>query len=596
MRPAFALALLLTLLVAAAVWAAPPTPPVLAVGDAPAGRFEFAKVPEVALVRGLAQVVQLGIYQVDPTNPWPAGDLTRAGGWQSQRPTRLVDVATGQAATMFGYDAQTGELSYAGTWSGDVTVRIQEVVGAAQSPPFRVRVLTPTSVYGDNAASINAAKGWNARVCPSTQSFTTCRQHFTGGATDAAPTVVYIAPGMYSGQDWYLSSRRFVYVLGDPGNRPTLVGDALAGARKEMFYLANLDLRRTVIANTGVLVGAPNTMVVRNVFQCCGVGDVNGIVNPNKYTGADQFAVYWHASESKGMGGVGNTRHSAYIEMRPLSVFDVNNVRIIGSRGSSAVKTTMAELNVRHSLFTVSETPGSIPDAPCLPTEPSTGCLMQVPIDVPGFSAVVVYANAFELWRGPTLGVPSGRSGILPGALYIRQRKETLGSDIPNYPDVSWSPPVSSQATKVTPCYAWPGTAATYVADAFWQAVRSKPLDDPANPCTFKHYIAFNHFRTLPGSLPVTTLRDDGTYAAKATSQFSVTTDILRMHPLLVERSTNFLYGNTYDGGVAKYRLDFNPPIRNIDPQAAPFWPRNLPDEFPRALDVTGALPAWFKL
>ena len=47
----------------------------------PCGRFDWAQVPELALVRGLPQTVQLGIYQLDPANPWPAGDLTRLGGW-----------------------------------------------------------------------------------------------------------------------------------------------------------------------------------------------------------------------------------------------------------------------------------------------------------------------------------------------------------------------------------------------------------------------------------------------------------------------------------------------------------------------------------
>jgi hypothetical protein len=588
------------LLMAASVLNAQPMPPELTLEGGsvvPGGRFEFAKIPELALIRGIPQVVQLGFYQIDPGNPWAAGDVERKTGWLSNHPTQLVDATTGTpvVTNIVTYHEQTAELKYNGTWSGDVTVRIKKIGTSVQSEPFRIRVLTPMNVWGDQAAEINEQKGWNAVVCLRT--FSECRQVFRGGTTDVAPLVVFITPGTYGGQDWYISSRRYSYILGDPNNRPTLLGDEISGSRKSMFYIANLNMKDAGILHSGALVGYPNTIIVRSVYQCCETRDNNGIFNPNGTTGEDVWSVYWHASESKGMGGAGNTTHAAYIEGRPKSLFDVNNVRFLGTRGSSAVKTTMNELNVRHSHFQVAESMEDLENGVCIHPGPATGCLMHTPIDVPGYSNVTVYANRFLVWRGPTVGVGTARGGILAGAIFIRNRANSLGSDTPNYPNTSWNPPVSTQRTKLPPCLRWDGTAATFVADNFWRDIRSKPLDSETNPCTFKHFVSFNHFVQLPGSLGVYALRDDGTYPNVVTSQFATTINILRNHPLWAERSTNFLYGNTYEGFDEKrslYQLNREPNVRNIAPLA--YWPRQGPDDFPRVNEVKGELPPWFKL
>ena len=583
-----------------------PNPPKLIVtinepDVAAGGRFEFAKIPELVLIRGIRQIVPLGFYQLDPANPWPAGDVEGQSDWLSRHATRLVDATSGAPvlSNILSYGEQSGEVGYDGVWSGDLTVRIKEIAGPAESAPFRIRVLTPTVVYGDNVASINAQKGWNARLCPAeTVSFAGCRQQFSGGISDVAPLVVFITPGSYGpGQDWYLSTRRYTYVIGDPNSRPTLTLDELSGARKSMFYVANLNLRNVGIAHTGALAGYPNTMIIRNTYQCCEDRDNNGIVNPNTGTGADQWSIYWHQSESKGMGGVGNSTHPIYAEGRPKSLIDVNNLRLLGSRGSSGIKTTMAEINVRHSLVQVAESLGEIENGICLHPGYSSGCLMHTPIDFPGFTAATIYANKFVVWRGPTQGVPSGRSGVLSATIFIRQRGPSYGSDIPNYPNKSWDPPASTQSTKVSPCYQWDGTAKTYVDNRFWQDVAKVALVDPANPCTFKHFISYNLFVQVPGSLRVFAVRDDGTYAAKATSQFSTTVNIYRTSPSWVERSTSFLHGNLYEGYGEQtlYELDRNPNIKNIDPLS--YWPRDPPDQFPRLIDDLGEeLPPWFKL
>jgi len=225
---------------------------------------------------------------------------------------------------------------------------------------------------------------------------------------------------------------------------------------------------------------------------------------------------------------------------------------------------------------------------------------MHTPVDFPGYTAATVYANKFVVWRGPTLNVPNGRSGVLAGTIFVRQRGRSLGSDTPNYPNVSWDPPVSSQHAKLQGfCNDWSPEATTFVSEKFWKDVRSIPLDSETNPCTFKHFISFNQFVQVPGSLRVYAVRDDGTYPATATSQFSTTVNILRNHPLWAERSMNFLYGNTYEGFNtdfdALYQLNREPNIRDIHPLS--FWPRDPPDQYPHLREITDQeLPPWFKL
>ena len=46
-------------------------------------RFEFAEIPELVFIEGIGETEELGIYQLDPSNPWAPGDLTNAGGWSA---------------------------------------------------------------------------------------------------------------------------------------------------------------------------------------------------------------------------------------------------------------------------------------------------------------------------------------------------------------------------------------------------------------------------------------------------------------------------------------------------------------------------------
>lgn len=552
----------------------------------PQNRFEFAPVPEHAFVAGLPETVRLGIWQIDPANPWPAGDQTRSSGWTSRHPTRLVEAGSARPVQGFDYDGRTGELRYTGDGPRDVTVRLEGVDARVASNPFRLRVLKPTYVYGDGAAGANKEHRWGATVCETPMAFAACRKKLKGGSDDGDPLVLYFTPGSYRG-DFFLGDRfRFVYVLGDPRNRPQLNGDSLSVSKFERATIRNLALNSTRIGSQAWRSDSPVTLLLSNIRQWGETGVQNGVSNPHGRTQQPWTVTIWNF-EGSGMGDPGNTVHQFYVEGRPLSTFELNNLRILGTRGSSAIKTTMQHVAIRHSLLSVSETPGDV----------KTGALMHTPVDVPAVSDLVVYANRFLLYRALTTENRPGRQGILAGAVYLRQRRPGVrGSDIPAYPDVSWDPPRSSQLTMSSPGEGWSAGPETYVSDDFWKAVRSRPITDPANPLTFKHFVGFNHFEQLLGSLPVTVLRDDGTHAAEPSAAFGPGRP-LRVHPAWIERSVTFLAGNTYEGFRSdEPRIRLRTSEQMVEPRPGARWPRSKDEDFPQTVTLEGELPAWFRL
>ncbi len=171
-----------------------------------------------------------------------------------------------------------------------------------------------------------------------------------------------------------------------------------------------------------------------------------------------------------------------------------------------------------------------------------------------------------------------------------------FGSDIPAYPNVSWNPPVTSQTTMSSPGEGWSAGPETFVSDTFWASVRAKPVTDRTNALTFKHFVGFNDFRQLPGSLPVTVLRDDGTHPLEAIEAFGYSR-ALRTHPMWLERSVTFLAGNRYLGcaaGQRLYNLQVSVFVQEIEPGAK--WPRTNAEEFPHTVELDGSLPTWFQL
>ena len=110
------------------------------------------------------------------------------------------------------------------------------------------------------------------------------------------------------------------------------------------------------------------------------------------------------------MGNLGNTVHQFCIEGRPQSTFELNNVRILGTRGSSAIKATMQDVAVRHSLLSVSEKPGDV----------TGGLLMHTPIDVPAVSQLVVYARPLPAVPGAAGQEQAGPPRVVAGAVFLR--------------------------------------------------------------------------------------------------------------------------------------------------------------------------------
>ena len=380
----------------------------------------------------------MGPFQIDPTNRWTAGDLTRQSGWTSLWPTRLVDAASGDVVptAALAYDALTAELKYAGVWSGDWTVRLETTSGEFKSAPFRIRVLTPTVVYGPNAAAINEQKNWAANLCEGI-SFDTCRNSkFRGGASDVAPLVIFFTPGRHVTASWYLGVRRFQYILGDASARATVVGGTFSTARNERLTFANLTLENTNITQTKNSADFPTWVNISRIHQCCENRYQNGYINPNTRTLQPLYIELWNW-ESNGMGAQSNAQHALYLEMRPDSHLWINNARFMGSRGSSSVKTVLADTQIRHSLFNVSKAYNE----PALGLE-AGGMLTHTPIDVTSVSDVIVYGNHFRLWRQKTTGTPNGYYGNLTAAIFFRLRQPFHGSDKPAYPSSSWNPPV----------------------------------------------------------------------------------------------------------------------------------------------------------
>jgi hypothetical protein len=553
----------------------------------PVGRFAFAPVPEHVFVAGIAETVQLGIRQLDPLNRWRAGDQTGTSGWTSRYPTRLVNAATGAAVSGFTYNSATGALRYGGTFRGDVTVRLERTDAPIRSNDFRLRALAPTFVYGNNAASVNAQQGWQAQTCETPMSFADCRRAFTGGRADDDPLVVFVTPGSYTGDFWISSGRRFVYFLGDPANWPTLSGDSIAISSYELAHIRNFKLRSTRIGSGSNRKDSPSTLVLSNIDQCCETrNDFNGIRNPSGLTVFPWTIHMWNLTSSS-MGSPWNTFHAMYLQGRPLAKLEVNNIRLLGTRACSGLKTTMQDVAIRHSLFSVSDDPDKL----------SIGLLMHTPIDVAAVSRLVVYGNTFLLYRASTVTNPVSREGIIHGAIHLRQRQAGMfGSDIPAYPNVSWSPPVTSQVTMSSPGEGWSAGPQTFVSDTFWASVRAKPVTDRTNALTFKHFVGFNDFKQLPGSLPVTVLRDDGTHPLEAIEAFGYSR-ALRTHPMWLERSVTFLAGNRCLGcaaGQRLYNLQDSVFVQEIEPGAK--WPRTNAEEFPHTVELGGSLPTWFQL
>jgi hypothetical protein len=146
----------------------------------------------------------------------------------------------------------------------------------------------------------------------------------------------------------------------------------------------------------------------------------------------------------------------------------------------------------------------------------------------------------------------------------LRARRSWWGSDTPAYPDVSYTPPVTSVADGgyLAP-EGFTAGPETFVNSAFWNAVSATNLEDPRNPYTFKKFIAFNSFRWIDeGDGRRAAISDDGTAPRGATFLGSIAEYWGTAPENWVERSVTFLANNNYTGWQTD---DMSNPIRWLD-------------------------------
>lgn len=511
----------------------PPPPP-----RASGSKFAFSEIPEIVFVRGYPETEHMGIFHLDTLNRWTPGDLENETDWSPRIPTELVTVSGSLSGVR--YDAATGVLSYDGSGRGSetATVRLSAPVTNVQSEEFQVRVLEPTLAWGEGANQRFPGIGHDSASTP----WIDLQRLLTNDAPYNAPNVLLVTPGTYTG-DFYIAGRkRNLYILGEPGHRPVFRGDSINLTNLETAYLKNLELWDTVVDGHAYLTDRRINVYVTKIYQHDSKREVNGFGTP-AYEGDSRYGIvtppgewrHWiwnfHGSQ---MGGTGNTTHQFYLEGRPNTYAIFNNVRITGSRGCSAIKSTRFNNFVRNSYIS------AVQDE----QDPTLGLRSSILLDVVSAATNVVYNNTF-------VGADStAQGGVGTAMVFFRARRDWWGADSPAYPDVSWSPATTSLVGGgyLAP-YGYSAGPETFVSKAFWDSVGAQSATDPDNPYTFKKFLSYNTFRWLDeGENRRAAIRDDGTAPRAATAQFSKTEYWGTVPANWSERSVTFTANNVFIG------------------------------------------------
>ena len=530
----------------ASAWTPEPLP------DRAAGSaFEFSEIPEIVFVRGYAETEHMGIFHLDTQNRWAPGDLENLSGWRPRVVTQLVNLSG--SVTGVSYDPATGVLSYDGSGSGSetVTVYLSAPSEGARSSEFNIRVLAPTVVWGEDAASRFPGTGYDSATTPWQD-----MQRLLKSASYADPNVILVTQGTYVDNFYIAADKLNLYILGEPVARPIFHGDNISLTKFETAYLKNLELWDTIVDGGGYLTDRTVNFYATKIYQHDSTREQSGFGSP-AYEGNSRYGIvippgewrHWiwnfHGSQ---MGGTGNTTHQFYLEGRPNTYAIFNNIRITGSRGCSAIKSTRNNVLVRNSYIS------TVQDE----SQPEIGLRSSILLDIVSASSTIVYNNRF-------VGAYSKANGGLGSSLiHFRARRDWWGADSPAYPDVSWDPPATSL---VGGGYSAPvGFSAgpeTFVSNAFWDAVRSIDVADPANPYTFQKYVSYNTFNWIDEGEPRrAALRDDGTAPRTATKQFSHTEFWGTVPAGWIERSVTYVANNLYRGWTID---DTSNPRRWID-------------------------------
>jgi hypothetical protein len=449
--------------------------------------FEFADIPEIVFVRGIAEHDDLCQFIVDPNNrlqpgqtAWLTGAIYQkhadhgGGNWS---PSRAVTVL-GTLPAGVTWDAGLARLVYdgSGTPTASETVTIRLKAGAIESENFNVRVLVPTIVYGDGAVALNAQIGWGvpgANVVDRNYTLPgyegrweqAYRKMRTYGASVSysVPNVFFVTSGTYDAADgeafWNISPTTpdgcadYFYILGDPRNRPVL--DAYEGPDdgqekvwrsvlqySRLRYWKNFDLEAIAIS-AGAAAGIEHipTYGLRPY-----VNYVTKIDQHHSYTNNDFIGMslaeaddgngpaypgtwlhVWNMRQSE-LGGSGNTYHSMYLEGRPHSKGRINNILIDGTRLCSAIQSTMFNISIVNCQLNI--VPGNDPDW--------TGFRTTDQFDIHSCTQATVYNNLVVTGRGDRYD-GQGNEGCLSGPIFLEGRRALYGgNDTPPYPNITW--------------------------------------------------------------------------------------------------------------------------------------------------------------
>jgi hypothetical protein len=449
--------------------------------------FEFADIPEIVFVRGIAEHDDLCQFIVDPNNrlqpgqtAWLTGAIYQkhadhgGGNWS---PSRAVTVL-GTLPAGVTWDAGLARLVYdgSGTPTASETVTVRLKAGAIESENFNVRVLVPTIVYGDGAVALNAQIGWGVPAANVVDRNYTLpgyegrweqayRKMRTYGASVSydVPNVFFVTSGTYdaaAGEDFWNHSTSspsgcadYFYILGDPRNRPVL--DAYEGSGdgqqrvwrsiiqySRLRYWKNFDVEAIAIS-AGAAAGIAhiptyglrpyrNYVTKVNQHHSYTNNDFIGMSLAEADDGdgpayPDTWLHLWNMRQSQ-LGGSGNSYHSMYLEGRPHSKARINNILIDGTRLCSAIQSTMFDISVVNCQLNI--VPGNDPDW--------AGFRSTDQLDIHSCTQATIYNNLIVTGRG-NRNDGQGNEGCLSGPIFLEGRRALYGgNDSPPYPNVTW--------------------------------------------------------------------------------------------------------------------------------------------------------------
>lgn len=552
--------------------------------------YGFSEIHELVFINGIAETIPLGQFVVDPNNPWVPGDLEGAL-WTPAVSTVLRSGGLNVSDSWLTCDPATLVLAYSGQ---AVTGAARDYIVYLESPTatsmlFRIRILNPTHIYGVGTAAADkvAEMGWTGRAMSTdtddwnTGSGSVMLVDSSIGLTDATPRVVYLCSGTYPYQGYNLSENRktepstttYIYICGDPVRplltRPEFIeGDPDAQglgqmgqqALAAMTYFKNLDLWRITISMTSLTSSYKSHLILLNVRQQGCNRQQNGIgtsfdYHPDPYPGVSRtpaaadavdsspgtyFKTWMTQVEGRGNGGTGNTTHQMYIEGNGATYLYLNNCLFAGARGCSTVKSITPYNTVRNCLIAAapdfdsgyaSETDSNIPWADKL-------------LDIKGAGIdLVVYNNDFRC-------AATSSKGTLR-AIYWRNRQTAYGSNIPPYPGLQYSPPLTRESEwgeGTLPISGFSQGVATFTNPDYWASAAALPKESIQNTRMFRKFVGYNTFRVerTPYSTTRAMIRDDGTHPIEVETQFSATQYALGVPEEWLERSVTHYCNNRF--------------------------------------------------